>query len=385
VNYRTFGKIPFQPSALGFGVMRLPVFHGNFKLIDEAQAISMIHHAIDHGVNYVDTAYPYHGGMSEVVLGKALSDGYRDKVKIADKMPIWLVQEPADFDRFFDEQRTRLGVDKIDFYLAHALSAKGWKRVKDLGYIEWAEKRKAAGDIDYIGFSFHDGPEAFIEIIDSYDGWDFCMIQYNYADEDEQAGRRGLKYAAEKGMGVVVMEPLRGGDLINGIPESALEPFRKLNPDRTLPEWGLRWLWNQPEVSFMISGMSTMAQVEENVRLAETVTLPYLTSEEVAAATEVKNTVNSLKPIRCTGCGYCRECPNQIPIPYLFNVYNEYQVFRNPMKARFMLGDIPNEQRPDTCLNCRVCVSHCPQNADIPMWLEKVAELYKELGIEPKA
>jgi uncharacterized protein len=382
MNHRTFGNIPFSPSSIGFGAMRLPVVNGDFKTIDEAPAIEMLRYAIDHGVNYLDTAYPYHGGNSEVVLGKALRDGYREKVKIADKMPTWLVNESADFDKYFAEQKERLGVDKIDFYLLHALAGESWRKMRDLGAIAWLEARKAAGDIDWFGFSFHGPYTEFVEIVDGCDHWDFCMIQYNWADVDVQAGIRGLKYAHEKGLGVVIMEPLRGGDLVRGIPEYQLLPFTNLHPERTLPDWGLRWLWNQPEVAFMISGMSSMEQVEENIRLASEIQPPYLTDKDLEAVSQVKTAVENLKPIRCTFCGYCRECPQGISIPFLFDLYNDYRVYRNAEKTRFMLSYVQEDHMPQKCLKCQKCLSLCPQGTDIPRWLDVVAGLYAELGIK---
>jgi uncharacterized protein len=248
MRYRTFGKLDWRPSALGFGAMRLPTIGGDPAQIDEPEATRMIRYAIDCGVNYVDTAWPYHRSTSEAVVGRVLQDGYRERVKLATKLPCWLVKEPADFDRFLDEQLARLQTERVDFYLLHALDAERWPAMRDLGVLDWAERTMTDGRIGRLGFSFHDKYEVFQEIVDAYDGWGFCQIQYNYMDEQEQAGVRGLNYAAEKGLAVIIMEPLRGGMLAGipprGIPEPVQAIWDAASLRRSSADWALQWVRN---------------------------------------------------------------------------------------------------------------------------------------------
>ena len=254
--YRKLGKTDCEVSVLGFGCMRLPLQHGleratdifdPTKPIDEEQAIAMIRHAIGNGVNYFDTAYPYHGGQSESLLGKAVS-GYRDRVLLATKSPIWMIEETTDFDRFLDEQLGKLNSSYVDFYLLHGLSRQSWHRIKELGALDFLDKIRADGRARYVGFSFHDDVGIFKEIVDSYD-WAMCLMQYNYFDEHYQAGKEGLQYAASRGLGVAVMEPLRGGKLTDGIPSEVQTIWDSTDERRTPAEWALRWVWNHSEVS----------------------------------------------------------------------------------------------------------------------------------------
>ncbi|NLE45727.1 MAG: aldo/keto reductase, partial [Chloroflexi bacterium] len=241
MKYRKFGNLDVQVSALGFGCMRLPTIGGEYEQIDEPEATRMLHHAIDHGVNYVDTAYGYHEGNSELFVGKALQGDYRQKVHLATKLPCWKVETAADFDRLLNEQLGKLQTEHIDFYLLHALNKDSWTKVHGLGVLEWAEGAKADGRIGRLGFSFHDEYPVFQEIIDAYDKWEFCQIQYNYMDIDNQAGAKGLKYAASKGLGVVIMEPLLGGKLVSAPP--AIEAIWASAPtERTPADWALQWL-----------------------------------------------------------------------------------------------------------------------------------------------
>jgi hypothetical protein len=245
MQYRSFGKLEWQVSALGFGAMRLPVIDDDPSQIDEPEAAQMFRYAIDHGVNYLDTAYPYHRETSETFLSRALADGYRARVKLATKLPCWKVEASHDFDRFLDEQLERLQTDHIDFYLLHALDAKSWRKMRDLGVLDWAEKTIADGRFHHLGFSFHDEYAVFQDIVDGYDNWTLAQIQYNYMDEEHQAGTRGLEYAAAKGLAVVVMEPIRGGQLAISPPQRIADIWANAIVRRSPAEWALRWVWNQ--------------------------------------------------------------------------------------------------------------------------------------------
>lgn len=383
MQYRTFGKLDWQPSALGFGAMRLPIIDGDPGRIKEEQATKLVRYAIDHGVNYVDTAWPYHREQSERFLGRALGDGYRARVKLATKMPCWLVKERADFDRYLDEQRARLNTEKIDFYLLHALDANRWHQMRDLGALDWAEKARADGRIGHLGFSFHDSYDAFQEIVDAYDGWTFCQIQYNYLDEEYQAGTRGLEYAADKGLGVIVMEPLRGGLLAgragqrvgNGLPPSIQALWDSATIRRTAAEWAFQWLWDKPQVSLVLSGMSTLEQLKENITSANRSGPGKLSAEELALVGRVRDEYRRLTPIPCTECKYCQPCPNGVNIPTVFGFYNEAVMFNQRSYGQYAYANwLPEDQRADKCLACGECEAKCPQHIQIVEWLETAGE-----------
>ena len=373
MQYRNFGKLDWQPSALGFGAMRLPILNDDAAQINEPLAMAMIRHAIDHGVNYVDTAWPYHKGMSEPFLAKALADGYRAKVKLATKMPTWLIKSLDDCDTYLDQQLERLQTDTIDFYLLHALHAERWHALRDLNVTAWAEKQIAAGKIGHIGFSFHDKYEAFQEIIDDYDNWLFCQIQYNFMDVDEQAGAKGLHYAAERGLAVVIMEPLRGGKLAKNPPPPPVAALWAQAPiQRTPADWALQWLWNQPEVSLILSGMSTLQQVEENIASAEKSASSCLTADELALVEQVRAAYQTLMPIPCTACEYCLPCPQGVAIPRIFGIYNEAIMYDDAKGAReAYLNWMDAKERADLCVECRQCEEQCPQAIEIVDWLKQ--------------
>ena len=313
MQYRQFGKLDWKVSSLGFGAMRLPTF-GNEMMspVNEPEAIKMIRYAIDHGINYVDTGYSYHGGNSEKVLGKALQDGYREKIRLATKLPINTIQNPEEFERIFNEQLERLQTDKINYYLLHGINKNSWQKAKSWKAIPWAESKMAAGKIDYLGFSFHDDFEIFKEIIDYYGKWTFCQIQYNYMDVNNQAGRKGVEYAAAKGLAIVVMEPLRGGTLTKIPPEKVARIWESAAQKRSLAERGLLWVWNQPEISVVLSGMSTMEQVKENLAIADRSVPGNLNVQELALYDRVTKAYESFNPIPCTKCRYCAPCPRQV-------------------------------------------------------------------------
>ena len=377
MQYRMFGRLDWKVSALGFGCMRLPVKGDDPANIDEPEAIRMLRYGIDHGVNYVDTAYPYHEGNSERVVGRALKDGYREKVKLATKLPCWLVETADDFDKYLNQQLERLQTDRIDFYLLHGLNGKRWPRMRDLGTLAWAEKAIADGRIGHIGFSFHDEYPVFQEIVDAYD-WTFCQIQYNYMDIEEQAGIMGLQHAASKGLAVVIMEPLRGGRLVDPL-EPVQEIWDSAAKKRTPADWALQWLWNQPEVSVVLSGMSTMAHVEENVASADVSGPGTLTAEELALVARAREKYRQLGPIPCTACGYCMPCPNGVNIPRNLEIYNEGVMYGRPDKARRSYSVwLPEEERASACVECGECEELCPQGIAISEWMPRVHQVLGE-------
>jgi uncharacterized protein len=380
MQYRKFGKLKWKVSALGFGAMRLPVIGSDQAKVNEAEAIRMIRYAIDHGVNYVDTAWFYHAGQSERVVGKALKDGYRSKIKLATKLPARIIEKAEDFDRYFNEQLERLQVDKLDFYLLHGLNSQSWPKIRDFGVIKWAEKKIAEGRFDYLSFSFHDNYDSFKKIVDDYDNWTFSQIQYNYVDVNNQAGRRGVEYAAGKGLGVVVMEPIRGGRISRKPPEKVAKAWGDALQKRSQAEWALLWVWNQPEISLALSGMSTMEQVVENVAVAERSGPGILTADELALIDRVREAYQDSTPIPCTACGYCMPCPNGVEIPRIFEIYNEAMVYGGirQIRSRYQgqgLGGLKENQRADQCVECGECEEACPQKIPIPDWLKKAHEL----------
>ncbi|HWR09665.1 aldo/keto reductase [Sporomusa sp.] len=380
--YRNFGKTNELVSVLGFGCMRLPLIGSDPTNIDEEKAISMIRYAIDAGVNYVDTAYPYHGtgfthgGASEPFVAKALKDGYRARVKLATKLPSWLIKTRADMDKYLNEQLARLETDSIDFYLVHSLNAGTWPVLKEAGISEFLDQAIKDGRIKYAGFSFHDQAGLFNEIVDYYD-WSFCQIQYNYLDEDYQAGKAGLLYAASKGLGMVIMEPLRGGNITN-LPAAAIAVLDQAEVKRTPAEWALRWVWNHPEVSVVLSGMSTMDQVVENVKVAQAAQAYSMTAKELGLIDEVKDIFEKRIKVNCTGCSYCMPCPAGINIPTSFTTYNDHWVFDGTPAAKQRYSLLTKMSAPASkCVECGKCESHCPQSIKIREELKNVTALFE--------
>jgi predicted aldo/keto reductase-like oxidoreductase len=375
MKYRRFGKLDWKGSALGFGCMRLPTIGGEKTNIDEPEATRMLHYAIDHGVNYLDTAYPYHGGNSEWFLGRALKGGYREKVKLATKMPCWLIESPEDFDKILKEQLEKLQTDYIDFYLLHALGEDRWTKMRDLGVREWSEKPMADGRIGHLGFSFHDTYEAFEEIVDAHD-WTFCQIQYNYMDIEYQAGTKGLQYAASKGLAVVVMEPIMGGQLADS-PQRIQDLWNTATKQRTPADWALQWVWNQPEVSVVLSGMSTMGHVKENVASADASGINILSEEELGLIDRARETYQALSPIPCTQCEYCMPCPNGVDIPRNFRLYNDGMIYDKLDRSRQTYAWLSGDQHAgaDACIQCCECEDQCPQNIPISEWMPVVHEV----------
>ena len=379
MNYRRFGKLDWKVSALGFGAMRLPILEDDSAKIDEPEATRMIRYAIDHGVNYVDTAYPYHQGSSEILLGKVLKDGYREKIKLATKMPTWLTNSRADMDKYLDEQLNRLQTDQIDFYLLHGLGKERWLKMKELDVFAWAEKAMDAGKISRLGFSFHDSFDVLKEIIDGYQNWTLCQIQYNYVESDFQAGTRGLKYAASKGLAVVVMEPVAGGKLALPPVASIQALWDQAEIKRTPAEWAFQWVWNHPEVSVVLSGMNTMQQVTENIESAERSSPNSLTPKELEIIAQVKQKYDELGMIGCTGCQYCMPCPQGVTIPKIFQLYNEYYMKGHDATVTDKYWEqIPPENQADKCAKCGKCEELCPQQLPIRRLLNNAASSFKK-------
>ena len=384
--YRENPKNGDKLSQLGFGCMRLP---RKGTSIDMAASTKMIHSAIENGVNYFDTAYIYPG--SEVALGQILSGEWRKKVYIATKLPVIITRTAEDIDKYFNKQLERLNTDYIDYYLTHMLTRLAdFEKIKNFGIEDWIAKQKNNGKIRNIGFSFHGTKEEFKKIVDAYD-WDFCLIQFNYLDENHQAGLEGLRYAHAKGMPVMIMEPLRGGKLANGLPQKALKEFHAVDSSRSAADWGLRWVWNHPEVTLLLSGMNTQTQIDENIRLASEVNPLSLTDKDLDAYKKVYNCMRESIKVNCTSCGYCIPCPAGINIPNVFSNYNEYFMEkRMETLGQYMVSTGISPENPayaSLCKRCGKCEKHCPQNIKImdtlqdavkvlePFWLKPIAKL----------
>jgi predicted aldo/keto reductase-like oxidoreductase len=371
--YRKMKKADRDLSILGFGCMRLPVLENGH--VDEPEAVRMIRRAIDEGVNYVDTAYPYHNGESETVVGNALQDGYREKVNLATKLPSWLVEERGDMDKYLDEQLKKLQTDHIDFYLVHSLMGESWEKMESLGIKDFLDDAISGGRITYAGFSFHDTYPDFKKIVDSYD-WTFCQIQYNYMDEKYQAGTAGLRYAARKGLGVVIMEPLRGGLLAKQVP-AAIDIWARSPEKRSPAEWGLRWVWDHAEVTVVLSGMSSMIQVEENLKSSEKGLPDSLGKADLALVNKVKRLFRSRMKVPCTGCGYCKPCPNGVDIPECFSSYNIAFMYEDIERAKSLYWFGTRGGEASKCAECHECENICPQCIPIPEKLKEVKAMFE--------
>jgi uncharacterized protein len=378
MQYRYFPKIPnVRISTLGFGCMRLPLLDADPAHIDEDKSRKLLRDAIDSGVTYVDTAYPYHGGMSEPFVGRALKDGYREKVQLATKLPVWLVKEEADWERLLDEQLKKLDTDHIDFYLLHALDAARWNTITKLNGLKAMERAKADGRIRHLGFSFHDKLSSFKTIVDSYD-WEFTQIQFNFIDTGYQAGIEGLEYAAARKIGVIAMEPLRGGSLAGKLPESVRTVWAKYPVSRTPADWALRWVWNRPEIVTLLSGMNTPAQLDENLALATSVQAGAMSEDELALVGEARAIYLSRTKVPCTACGYCQPCPSGVSISEVFSLYNGASMFdlKEGKTGWYFNGVIKGGHGADKCVECGACVPQCPQAISI---IEKLKEAHAYL------
>ncbi len=363
MNYRQ-DKYGNKLSILGFGCLRFPQKLGRIDMEETEREIKL---AIEQGINYFDTAYIYSG--SEAALGEILErNQLRDKVNIATKLPHYLIKNPSGLDKLFAEELRRLRTDHVEYYLMHMLNdIEAWQRLKDMGIEAWIAEKKRTGAIGQVGFSYHGNTEMFCKILDAYD-WDFCQIQYNYLDEHAQAGRRGLHYAHEKGIPVIIMEPLRGGKLVKYLPTAARDIFEKHPVKRSPAEWGLRWLWNQPEVTVVLSGMNSDAMVRENIRVASQVQIGEQGAEEEALYARVVKAINENVKVGCTACGYCMPCPRGVDIPGTFAIYNRWYgedkagAFKEYLKCTTFRK---NSTAASQCIGCGKCEKHCPQGIEI--------------------
>jgi len=374
MKYRKFEKGGSDVSLLGFGAMRLPQLP-NSDDVDEEEAIRMIRHAIDSGVNYVDTAYVYHGGNSEIIVGKALSDGYREKTLLATKLPLWSCDDEEKIHAIFEEQLRKLGTGHIDMYLMHNINEGNFHKVKSLKIYDILEQKRKEGKIRFIGFSTHpESPKLFKEILDEHP-WDFCQLQLNYMDKFVQAGFEGYEYAVAKKVPVVVMEPLKGGSLTGNVPPSVQKCWDSLSPARTPAEWALRWAANLPGVITILSGMSEMGQLEENIRVLSDAEMNSLSASELAVFDKVAEEYDKLIVYPCTGCKYCMPCAAEIDIPEIIG-------FRNSLPRYGLIKKLLDEyhmwvpHKASDCIACGKCEPHCPQHLEIIKIMKETAELY---------
>jgi uncharacterized protein len=379
--YRKLGKTGIDLSNLGFGCMRLPVLDHKPEKIDYPLSKKLLHYAIDNGINYVDTAYFYHAsvfsqrGESEPFVGEALSGGWRQKVHLATKMPLFILHKKEQMEGYFKEQLERLKTDYFDFYLLHSLNGEMWDRMKDLGVREFLDKKVAEGKIRFPAFSFHGKAEDFIRICDEYD-WTYAQIQYNYMDIDFQAGYKGLKYAADKGIGIVVMEPLKGGKLAQKLPaemESVLKAYRI---KRTPAEWALRYVWNEAGVSSVLSGMNSMEQVVENMQTANEGIPNSLTGDELLLFDTLRNTMNTRIKADCTECRYCMPCESGVEIPEVLAALNNAAIWNDPNP--WLTGYFRVTGKAGNCTACKECEGICPQGLPVSTFMNEAVSLFGE-------
>jgi hypothetical protein len=359
--------------------MRLPILGGDYSKIDDSKALKMLSFAFDNRVNYVDSGYTYHEGKSEPFLGKALRNRYRDKVKVATKMPCWLVHSREDMDKYLNEQLDRLRIDCLDFYLFHGLTGERWCKLSELNALDWAERKMDEGKITHLGFSFHDTYATFKHIIDSYDNWTMCQILYNYVDSAHEAGTKGLRYAASKNLAVVVMEPIAGGRLAMPTKDEIQAIWDKADDKRSPAAWALLWVWNQPEVTLALSGMSTIEQVKENVKTADIAKPGILSKRDLALYKRVVDEYKRLGYVNCSGCRYCQPCPNGVDIPTIISLYNEYYAKDRDksVRARYK-KQVPKKSRAKLCTRCGKCEELCPQQLPIRRIISTAAFTFQD-------
>jgi uncharacterized protein len=379
--YRRLNNTGIYLSVLGFGCMRLPVICHRPDKIDIPDATRMLHFAIDNGVNFVDTAYFYHAavfgqaGQSEPFVGEALSGGLRKKVNLATKMPLFILNEKEQMELFLNEQLERLRTDYLDFYLLHGLNGELWEKMKRFGVREFLDKKKADGVIRFPAFSFHGEAEDFIKICDEYE-WTYAQIQYNYMDIDFQAGYKGLKHASEKGIGVIVMEPLKGGKLVNSLSPEMSSIINSFEPKRSPAEWALRFVWNEAGVTSLLSGMNRMEQVEENLMLADTGIANSLSGDELKIFGTLRDAMSNRAKADCTACRYCMPCSSGVDIPGVLEAYNNAAMWNDPNP--WGTGYLRVRGKARKCTQCRECEEVCPQGLPIPELMKEALALFRE-------
>jgi len=378
MKYRRFGKTNIDVSVLGFGMMRLPLNSDDPTDINEELAIDLVRKGIDQGINYIDTAYVYHRGKSEEITAKALADGYRDKVHLATKLPSWDVQTQEDMFKYFEEQLIKLKTETIDFYLIHYLNRGFWDIFIKNGLFEFLDTIKKDGRAKFVGFSFHDDYDLFQEIIEAYD-WDFCQIQLNYMDTDYQAGLKGLEYASKKGLGISIMEPLRGGSLAKNVPDDIMNIWKEVNPGKSPASWGFDYLYNFKEISVVLSGMNEMDHLIDNLKTAKNSMANKLSEQELVTIEDVKKQYKARIKVNCTACGYCLPCPSNVSIPDIFTLYNHSSVFNEieTYRQRYWRY-FHNDKHANMCTECGACMNKCPQKINIIDELKGVVDMYGE-------
>ncbi len=363
MNYRNFTRDNLKVYPLGFGTMRLPILNNDSSEIDVENAKKIIRYGIDNGINYIDTAYMYHQGNSEYLVGQALKDGYRERVYLATKSPSWLIKSHEDFHKFLDHQLEKLQTDYIDFYLLHTLNKDYWENLKANDVFKFIEEARESGKIKYIGFSFHDELDVFKEIVDSY-RWDFCQIQLNYLDRSYQAGLEGLRYAKARDISLVIMEPIKGGKLVN--PSDEIKDIWAEGTKRTPAEWALRWVLNMEEVGVVLSGMGNMEEVVENIKTASEGLPNSLKDEELEIINRVTRVYEDKIKVGCTACEYCLPCPQGVAIPDIFQTYNDYYVFGNQSACKTVYKKYMDRGvDASKCVDCGHCEELCPQHLPI--------------------
>lgn len=379
MQYVPFGKHGFDVSRLGFGCMRLPTrTEGDQRVVDQEAAVALIRRGIDGGVTYVDTAYPYHGGESEIVVGKALKNGYREKVTLTTKLPIWAVNEEKDMNRLLDEQLKKLDVPYVDFYLLHAMNNERMDKMVAFHYKDFLAQAVRDGRIKRPGFSFHDGKEAFLRILHDYDNWGMAQIQFNYLDDQEQATVDGLREAGRMGIPIVVMEPLRGGALANP-PKNVRELMENHPRKRSAVEWAFAYVADYPEVATILSGMSNQQQLDDNLRVFDTLTVGGMTDADRQFAKELKQAYLSRMPVKCTACQYCQPCPQGVHIPDIFQAYNSGKMFDNMGQFQWRYREMTEKSfDASNCVQCGACEAACPQHLSIIDWLQTIDKEYRE-------